>query len=70
MRLPAPSNPTTIIHGALDIRVPVEFSRDYVAHKAEVKMNLTEIESIGHFELIDPRSGIFGQISRVLTSLI
>lgn len=70
MRLPAPSNPTTIIHGALDIRVPVEFSRDYVAHKAEVKMNLTEIESIGHFELIDPRTGIFGQISRVLTSLI
>jgi hypothetical protein len=50
--------------------VPVEFSRDYVAHKAEVKMNLTEIESIGHFELIDPRTGIFGQISRVLTSLI
>jgi pimeloyl-ACP methyl ester carboxylesterase len=69
MRLPAPSNPTTIIHGTLDIRVPVEFSRDYVAHKTDVNMHLIELESIGHFELIDPRTDIFGQISRVLTSL-
>ncbi|MEJ6573907.1 MAG: alpha/beta hydrolase [Actinomycetes bacterium] len=69
-RLPAPLNPTTIIHGTLDARVPVQFSRDYVAQKIEANMDLVEIENIGHFELIDPRSDIFRQISRILTSLI
>lgn len=69
MRLPAPSNPTTIIHGALDERVPVEFSRDYVVQASGVGVHLIEVADVGHFELIDPRSSIFAQISRVLTAL-
>jgi acetyl esterase/lipase len=69
MRLPAPSNPTTIIHGTLDARVPVEFSRDYVAQVLGSGAQFIEIEGIGHFELIDPRTSIFAQISRVLTAL-
>jgi acetyl esterase/lipase len=69
MRLPAPSNPTTIIHGALDERVPVDFSRDYVAQVSGAEVNYIEVKNIGHFELIDPRSNIFTQISRVLTAL-
>jgi len=69
MRLPAPSNPTTIIHGTLDARVPVEFSREYVAQASDSDMQFIEAEGIGHFELIDPRSSIFAQISRVLAAL-
>lgn len=69
MRLPAPSNPTTIIHGELDARVPVEFSRDYVGQASGADVHLIEVEGVGHFELIDPRSSIFAQISRVLTAL-
>ena len=67
-RLPAPSSPTTVIHGALDIRVPINFSRDYVAQKAGPNMHYLEFEKLGHFELIDPRSEIFDEISRVIAS--
>ncbi len=69
MRLSAPTVPTTIIHGTLDIRVPITFSRDYVAQKAGPNMHFMEFENLGHFELIDPRSEIFTEISRVLDSL-
>jgi acetyl esterase/lipase len=69
MRLSAPTSPTTIIHGTLDIRVPIAFSRDYFAQKAGPNMHFMEFENLGHFELIDPRSEIFTEISRVLDSL-
>jgi acetyl esterase/lipase len=69
MRLSAPTAPTTIIHGTLDLRVPIAFSRDYVAQKAGPNMHFMEFENLGHFELIDPRSEIFTEISRVLGSL-
>jgi len=69
MRLSAPIAPTTIIHGTLDIRVPITFSRDYVVQKAGPNMHFLEFEDLGHFELIDPRSEIFTEISRVLDSL-
>jgi acetyl esterase/lipase len=68
-RLPALSIPTTLIHGVLDLRVPIDFSRDYVALKMGPNVNYLEFENVGHFELIDPRSEIFPEISRVLTSL-
>ena len=68
-RLPALSIPITLIHGALDLRVPINFSRDYVALKAGQNVNYLEFENVGHFELIDPRSEIFAEISRVLNSL-
>jgi len=54
-----PSSPTTLIHGALDIRVPPAFSRDY-AERFNIK--LIEVENIGHFELIDPRHKVFAVI--------
>ena len=69
MRLSAPTAPTTFIHGTLDIRVPITFSRDYVAQKVGPNMHFMEFENLGHFELIDPRSEIFTEISRVLDSL-
>jgi len=56
---PHPSSPTTLIHGALDIRVPPAFSRDY-AERFNIK--LIEVENIGHFELIDPRHKVFAVI--------
>ena len=54
IRQPALTVPTTLIHGSLDIRVPVAFSRDYVANAASSNIKLIELEEIGHFELIDP----------------
>jgi acetyl esterase/lipase len=69
MQLSGPSVPTTIIHGTLDLRVPIEFSRKYAVHSAGANIKFLEFEHLGHFELIDPRSEIFDEISRVLTSL-
>jgi acetyl esterase/lipase len=68
-RLPEITIPTTVIHGALDLRVPIKFSQDYVSQKAGPDIQFLEFENLGHFELIDPRSVIFDEISRVLTSL-
>ena len=68
-RLPALTNPTTLIHGTLDLRVPINFSHEYVAQKAGANVQFLEFENLGHFELIDPRSEIFAEISRVLTSM-
>jgi acetyl esterase/lipase len=55
MRQPILKVPTTLIHGDLDIRVPVAFARDYVAKAASSQIKLIELENIGHFEVIDPR---------------
>ena len=58
-----------VIHGSSDIRVPVQFSRDYVSKMDNKLTDLLELENIGHFELIDPRSDIFSKICRELTAL-
>ena len=68
-RLPVLTIPTTLIHGTLDLRVPINFSHEYVAQKAGANVQFLEFENLGHFELIDPRSEIFAEISRVLTSM-
>jgi len=57
----AQATPTTLIHGAADIHVPIELSRGYVKSKilkGEI-VNLIELAGIGHFELIDPRSSVW-----------
>ena len=59
---------TLLIHGSLDIRVPVQFSRDYVARMASVNTQLLELPNLGHFEVIDPSAVIFEQISYELST--
>jgi len=61
--------PATLIHGDLDIRVPIAFSRDYVARAASSNIKLIELESIGHFELIDPRHKVFDLILKQLAQI-
>lgn len=69
MRQPVLTVPTTLIHGALDIRVPVAFARDYVANAASSQIKLIELESVGHFEVIDPRHKSLDNILVELTKL-
>jgi len=69
MRQPVLTVPTTLIHGALDIRVPVAFARDYVANAASSQIKLIELESVGHFEVIDPRHESLDNILVELTKL-
>ncbi len=69
IRQPVLTVPTTLIHGVLDIRVPVAFSRDYVAKAACPSIKLIELENVGHFELIDPRQIIFDLIVEQLAQM-
>ncbi len=57
-----------LIHGSDDEIVPPEFSRDYVAHKKKAgeSVELLEIPSAGHFDLIDPSTDAFKRAKRVL----
>ncbi len=50
--------PTVVVHGALDLQVPVEISRDFVAaaKAAEDPTSLVELADIDHFAVIDPLS--------------
>ncbi|QHC71514.1 alpha/beta fold hydrolase [Rathayibacter sp. VKM Ac-2801] len=56
-RLPPPPQPTTLIHGALDDTVPVEYSRRYSARHRSV--NLHELADAGHLDLVDPTGPAF-----------
>ncbi|MGZ4593613.1 MAG: alpha/beta hydrolase family protein [Actinomycetes bacterium] len=48
-----------LVHGTRDAQVPVEMSRRYVDRAAALgqRVALHELDGLGHFELIDPRSG-------------
>ena len=61
-----------LVHGAADDVVPVAFSRDYVGAKQKVKEDarLVEIAGAGHFEVVDPRSGAWKDIERVVAQAV
>jgi len=57
-----------LVYGAADDVVPPAFSRDYVNAKRKVKedVRLLEIAGAGHFEVVDPRSGAWKDVERVV----
>lgn len=61
----------SIVHGERDIWVPVDMSRKYVAKlKAEnATISFVELENIGHFEMIDPRSIVWRELLLLLEPL-
>lgn len=63
-QLDAPSEPTVILHGDVDQRVPVDHSRRYVENRPDVRM--TPIAGAGHFDLIDPRSAYWPAVRDAL----
>ncbi len=61
-----------LLHGREDDIVPPEFSRNYVAQKKKAgeSVELLEIPHAGHFDLIDPASEAFQQVtSKVLAAV-
>jgi acetyl esterase/lipase len=72
MELSIPHARQWLLHGKDDDTVPPQFSRDYVTlkKKAGESADLLEIPHAGHFELIDPVSEAFKQVTRtVLTAM-
>jgi hypothetical protein len=48
--------------------VPPAFSRDYVVAKQKIKedVQLVAIARAGHFEVVDPRSGAWKEVEKVV----
>lgn len=69
IELPPLKTKVLLIHGTIDIRVPVLLSKEYISKMASESTDLIEFANTGHFELVDPRADIFSQICRELTAL-
>lgn len=72
MELSIPRAQQWLLHGREDDTVPPQFSRDYVTQKKKAgeSVHLVEIEHAGHFDLINPASDAFKQVtSTALTAL-
>jgi acetyl esterase/lipase len=61
-----------LIHGTLDVNVPFEISKDYVAaaKSAGDDAVLIPLEGARHFELIDPRTKEFETVKRTVLELL
>jgi acetyl esterase/lipase len=77
MELSIPQARQWLIHGTVDDVIPVEFSRDYVKYKTSTKnaaksedASLVEIPHAGHFDLIDPASDAFKQVTSTLLASV
>jgi acetyl esterase/lipase len=59
-----------ILHGLEDDVVPHEISRNYIKRKENrgERIDFLELPACDHFDLIDPRSAVFPEVLRVLTS--
>jgi acetyl esterase/lipase len=57
-----------LVHGAVDDVVPPAFSRDYAIAKQKTKEDARwiQIAGAGHFEPVDPRSGAWRDVERVV----
>ena len=72
MELKIPQARQWLLHGTDDDTVPVGFSRDYVAQKKKTgeTVDLVEIPDCGHFDLIDPSSLAFKQVTATMLSAL
>jgi acetyl esterase/lipase len=55
-----------LVHGAADDVVPPAFSRDYERAKSKENVRLVEIPGAGHFDVVDPRTGVWKDVERAV----
>ena len=72
MELSIPHARQWLLHGKEDDVVPPELSRDYVTQKKKAgeSVELLEIPRAGHFELIDPASDAFKQVTSTVLAAV
>ncbi|MGW1343611.1 alpha/beta hydrolase family protein [Kribbella sp. NPDC002412] len=68
VHLPASIAPVSLIHGTADLRVPITVTESYFA--AHPTAHFTRVDGAGHYELIDPQSEAFHEVTAELTRLI
>jgi len=72
MELGIPQARQYLLHGSEDDTVPPEFSREYVRQKKKTgeSVQLLEIPHAGHFDLIDPASEAFKQVTSTVLAVV
>jgi acetyl esterase/lipase len=60
-----------LIHGAADDAVPYEISKSYAEAKKKSGENveLITLDKIGHFEIVDPGSAVWGKVQSIFSLL-
>jgi acetyl esterase/lipase len=66
-----PNTAQKLIHGTTDGDVPYEISKSYAERKKKSgeKVELITLPEIGHFEIVDPGSGVWKQVETAFISL-
>ncbi|MFC5266932.1 alpha/beta hydrolase family protein [Kribbella qitaiheensis] len=65
VRLPAPITPISIVHGTGDTRVPITIADSYVT--AHPTARLIPVQGAGHYDVIDPQTDAWHQVTAELT---
>jgi dipeptidyl aminopeptidase/acylaminoacyl peptidase len=61
--------PHVLVHGTEDDRVPIAHARRY-AERAGDECQLIELDGIGHFDVIDPRSAAWPAVHAAVDSVL
>jgi acetyl esterase/lipase len=65
VHLPAPIMPVSMVHGTADARVPITVAESYLT--AHPTARLVRVEGAGHYEVIDPLTEAWHQVTAELT---
>jgi len=68
---PIPHAVQKLIHGTADDSVPYEISQNYAERKKKMGENveLITLPGVGHFEIIDPGSAVWGKVQQTIVEL-
>lgn len=68
---PIPHAIQKLIHGTADDSVPYEISQSYAERKKKLgeKVELITLPKIGHFEIVDPASAVWGKVQQTIAEL-
>jgi pimeloyl-ACP methyl ester carboxylesterase len=61
--------PHVLVHGTLDDVVPIEHARRY-AERASEECRLVELDGIGHYDVVDPRSTAWPAVRAAVESVL
>ena len=70
--LPIPQAVQKLIHGTADDSAPYEIGKSYAEAKKKAGENveLTTLPGVDHFQIIDPRSAVWGKVQAIFSELV
>ena len=70
--LPIPQAVQKLIHGTADDSVPYEIGKSYAEAKKKAGENveLTTLQGVDHFQIVDPNSGVWSKVEAIFRTLL